>query len=43
MKLKLALLLLLAGGSVFAGPRVVVGIGIGGGYGGYGYVPPPVV
>ncbi len=37
MKTKLALLAMLLGGSLFAGPRVVVGIGVGG----Y-YAPPPV-
>jgi hypothetical protein len=47
MKTKLLALLLLAGSSVFAGPRVVVraGIPVGGyGYGyGYGYVAPAPV
>jgi hypothetical protein len=32
MKSKLLALVLLAGGSLFAGPRVFVGVGIGGGY-----------
>ena len=39
MKTKLLVGLLLAGSSLFAAPRVSIGIGIGG----YGYVPPPVV
>lgn len=39
MKTKLLALLLLAGSSVFAGPRVFVGIG----FGGYGYGPPEAV
>lgn len=47
MKTKLLALFLLAGSSLFAGPRVFFGFGVGGGaYGGY-YVatppPPPVV
>ena len=37
MKTKLLALFLLAGGSLFAGPRIVVGIGAGG----YGPPPPP--
>ncbi len=43
MKGKLLALLLLAGGSLFAGPRVFfgVGIGVGGGYGYYAPPPPP--
>jgi hypothetical protein len=43
MKTKLVALLLLAGGSVFAGPRVAVGFGIGVGpsYGYYAAPPPP--
>jgi hypothetical protein len=43
MKTKLLALLLLAGSSLFAGPRVFVGVGFGGP--GYGYYapPPPVV
>jgi len=40
MKTKLLALLLLAGGSMFAGTRVFFGVGIGGG-GGYGYYAPP--
>ncbi len=32
MKSKLLALVLLAGGSLFAGPRVFVGVGFGGGY-----------
>ena len=45
MKTKILALLLLAGSCAFAGPRIAVGIGIGGGYYPYaGYVaPPPVV
>jgi hypothetical protein len=45
MKTKILALLLLAGSCAFAGPRISVGIGIGGGYYPYaGYVaPPPVV
>jgi hypothetical protein len=46
MKTKVLVLLLLAGSSVFAGARVVVGVGVGGGYypGYYGAPPsPPVV
>jgi hypothetical protein len=45
MKTKLLALLLLAGGALFAGPRVFVGVGFGGGYGGYvvAPAPPPVV
>jgi hypothetical protein len=39
MKTKLLALLLLAGGSLFAGPRVFFGIGFGGG--GYYVAPPP--
>jgi hypothetical protein len=39
MKFKLALLLLLATGSMFAGTRVFFGVGVGG----WGYAPPPVV
>ncbi len=46
MKLKLAILLLLAGSTVFAGPRLFFGVGVGNPYYGYGYaphgyVPPP--
>lgn len=41
MKSKLLALLLLAGGSLFAGPRVFVGVGFGGGY--VVAPPPPVV
>ena len=37
MKTKLLTLLLLASSSIFAGPRVFFGIGVGGGY----YAPPP--
>lgn len=41
MKSKLLALLLLAGGSVFAGPRVAVGFGVGVGVApAYGYVAP---
>ena len=45
MKAKLLLLFLLAGACAFAGPRVFVGIGVGGyGYPAYyGPPPPPVV
>jgi hypothetical protein len=45
MKTKLLALVLLAGGSLFAGPRVVVGVGVGGfGYGYYAAPPPaPIV
>ena len=44
MKTKLLGLLLLAGTSLFAGPHVFVGVGIGGGYyPGYYAPPPPVV
>lgn len=39
MKYKLAILMLLAAGSMFAGTRVFVGVG----FGGRGYAPPPVV
>jgi hypothetical protein len=48
MKTKLIAILLLAGSSLFAGPRVSVAFGFGG-YGGYGYggyyvpAPPPPV
>ena len=42
MKSKLLALLLLAGGSLFAGPRVFVGVGFGGGYV-VAPAPPPVV
>lgn len=42
MKTKLLALLLLAGGSLFAGPRVFVGVGYGGGYV-VAPPPPPVV
>jgi hypothetical protein len=43
MKTKILALLLLAGGSVFAGPRVFFGVGIGVGarYGYYAPAPPP--
>ncbi|HSU61669.1 MAG TPA: hypothetical protein VLI55_20335 [Bryobacteraceae bacterium] len=41
MKSKLLALFLLAGGSLFAGPRVFFGIGIGGGFGYYAPPPPP--
>ena len=42
MKTKLLVLLLLVGTSLFAGPRVFVGIGVGGfGYGPAYYAPPP--
>ena len=42
MKSKLLVLVLLAGGAVFAGPRVFVGVGVGGGYyPGYYAAPPP--
>jgi hypothetical protein len=41
MKSKLLALVLLAGGSLFAGPRVFVGVGFGGGY--VVAPPPPVV
>ena len=37
MKSKLLALFLLAGGSIFAGPRVFFGVSVGGGY----YLPPP--
>ena len=37
MKTKLALLTLLAGSALFAGPKVFIGVGIGG----YGPPPPP--
>jgi hypothetical protein len=40
MKAKFLALLLLAGGSLFAGPRVFFGFGYGPAYGGY-YAPPP--
>ncbi len=48
MKSKLFILLLLAGTSLFAAPRVVIGVGVGPGYGYYApppvvYAPPPVV
>lgn len=44
MKLKLlAAFFVLAGTSLFAGPRVVVGVGFGGGYGYYAPAPPPPV
>jgi hypothetical protein len=41
MKTKILALMLLAGGALFAGPRVVVGVGFGGGY--VVAPPPPVV
>ena len=41
MKAKLLTLLLLASGSMLAGPRVFFGFGIGPAYGGYYYAPPP--
>jgi hypothetical protein len=40
MKTKMLLLLLLAGTSLFAGPRFSIGVGIGAPYG-YGYYAPP--
>ena len=40
-KLFIMLLLALAGTALFAAPRVVIGVGVGGGYG-Y-YAPPPIV
>ncbi len=40
MKVKLLALLLLVGSTVFAGPRVFVGVGFGPSYG-YYYAPPP--
>jgi hypothetical protein len=43
MKTRLLAVLLLAGTSLFAGPHVFVGLGIGGGYGYYAPPPPPVV
>ena len=43
MKSKLLALAFLAGSSLFAGPRVFVGIGVGPGYGYYPAAPPPVV
>jgi hypothetical protein len=48
MKTKLLILLMLAGTSLFAAPRVVIGVGVGPGYGYYApppvvYAPPPVV
>src|SRR4051794_29446733 len=42
MKSKLLALVLLAGGSLFAGPRVFIGVGFGGGYV-VAPPPPPVV
>ncbi len=42
MKTKFLALLLLAGGSLFAGPRVFFGVGFGPAYG-YYYAPPPPV
>jgi hypothetical protein len=39
MKTKFLVGMLLAASTMFAGPRVSIGIGVGG----YGYVPPPVV
>ena len=42
MKSKLLALVLLAGGSLFAGPRVVVGVGFGGGWVAAPYAPPAV-
>ena len=39
MKTKFLVGMLLAGSTLFAAPRVSIGIGLGG----YGYVPPPVV
>jgi hypothetical protein len=41
MKAKFLALLLLAGGTLFAGPRVFFGVGFGPAYGGYYYAPPP--
>jgi hypothetical protein len=43
MKTKLLALVLLAGSSMFAGTRVVVGVGVGGYYPGYYAAPAPVV
>jgi hypothetical protein len=43
MKTKLLALVLLAAGSMFAGTRVVVGVGVGGYYPGYYAAPAPVV
>lgn len=43
MKTKVLALLLLAGSSLFAGPRVFFGIGVGGGYYAAPPPPPPVV
>lgn len=43
MKCKFLTLLLLAGGSLFAGPRVFFGFGVGPAYGGYYAAPPPAV
>ncbi len=41
MKAKLLALFLLAGASLFAGPRVFFGVGFGPAYGGYYVAPPP--
>lgn len=43
MKTKLLALVLLAGSSLLAGPRVFVGVGFGGPVGYYAPPPPPVV
>jgi hypothetical protein len=42
MKTKFLALLLLAGGSLFAGPQVFFGVGFGPAYGYYAPPPPPV-
>jgi hypothetical protein len=41
MKTKILAILLLAGSSMFAGPRVFFGVGVGPGYGYYAPPPPP--
>lgn len=41
MKTKFLALMLLAGGSLFAAPRVFFGVGVGPAYGGYYVAPPP--
>jgi hypothetical protein len=43
MKAKFLALILLAGGTLFAGPRFGIGFGFGPAYGGYYYAPPPPV